>query len=443
MKSFTKKSLAIALSASLLSGCGVIKWGSKDKTPVLGDRQPVLGTELEIGIDAATAALPMALPGETANKSWEQSSGNASHSMGQLALPQSIGRAWSVSIGDGADKSSRLGSSPVVADGRIFTIDTKARVRAFSTQTGGNIWTTQFGAGEGNESSLYGGGVSYGSGRVYATNGLGDVVALNPENGSILWQVKPAGPMRGAPTVAGDVIYVTTQDNQLFQLNAADGKTNWSNAAALEIAGVFGTSAPAAARGTVIAGFSSGELNAYRYENGRAVWGDSLTRTSISTSVSSLSDIDADPVIDNGQVIAIGQGGRMVALDLLSGQRMWEINVSGISTPWVAGEWAFVVNNQAQVMAISRATGRVRWINQLPAYRNEKKKKDPINYVGPVLAGGRLIVAGNNGALININPDDGAFMSQTDTNASVSLQPVVADNMLFLLADNGTLIAYR
>ena len=110
---------------------------------------------------------------------------------------------------------------------------------------------------------------------------------------------------------------------------------------------------------------------------------------------------------------------------------------------WVAGEWAFVVNNQAQVMAISRATGRVRWINQLPAYRNEKKKKDPINYVGPVLAGGRLIVAGNNGALININPDDGAFMSQTDTNASVSLQPVVADNMLFLLADNGTLIAYR
>ena len=37
--------------------------------------------------------------------------------------------------------------------------------------------------------------------------------------------------------------------------------------------------------------------------------------------VSSLSDIDADPVIDNGQVFAIGQGGRMVALEIITGQR--------------------------------------------------------------------------------------------------------------------------
>ena len=117
---------------------------------------------------------------------------------------------------------------------------------------------------------------------------------------------------------------------------------------------MFGALAPAAAQGTVVAGFSSGELNAYRYENGRILWQDALARTSISTSVTSLSDIDADPVIDSGRVYAVGQGGRMVALELITGQRIWEINVAGISTPWVAGDWVFVVTDEAQLLAVVR-----------------------------------------------------------------------------------------
>ena len=234
-----------------------------------------------------------------------------------------------------------------------------------------------------------------------------------------------------------------SQDNQLYSLKAADGSTNWSNAAALEIAGVLGAAAPAIAQGTVVAGFSSGELNAYRYENGRQVWQDALSRTSITTSVASLSDIDADPVIDGGVVYAIGQGGRMVALDLFSGQRIWELNFAGISTPWVAGEWIFAINDRAQLVAINRASGKIRWINQMPRYRKSKSKSGPISYFGPVLAGERLVIAGSNGALINVSPIDGAFQSQTDINDGVSFQPVVANNTLYLLTDGGRLIAYR
>jgi outer membrane protein assembly factor BamB len=234
-----------------------------------------------------------------------------------------------------------------------------------------------------------------------------------------------------------------SQDNQIYSLRTADGSTNWSNAAALEIAGVFGAAAPSIGQGTVVAGFSSGELNAYRYENGRQVWQDALSRTSITTSVASLSDIDADPVIDSGVVYAIGQGGRMVALDLFSCQRIWELNFAGISTPWVAGDWIFAVNDKAQLVAIARRTGKIRWINQMPRYRDQKDRKGPISYVGPVLAGDRLIVAGSNGALINIEPAGGAFQSQVDLDDGVSFQPVVANNTLYLLTDSGKLIAYR
>jgi outer membrane protein assembly factor BamB len=206
---------------------------------------------------------------------------------------------------------------------------------------------------------------------------------------------------------------------------------------------VFGSASPAAGQGTVVAGFSSGEINAYRYENGRQVWQDELRRTSIRTSVSSLSDVDADPVIDGGQVIAVGQGGRMVALEITTGQRQWELNIAGISTPWVAGDWIFVVTDDAKLLCIARGNGHVRWISQLPAFDNPRSKRGQIDYSGPVLAGNRLILTGSNGAIINVDPTTGSFQSQTQIKAGVSLPPVVANSTLYIFDDNGQLHAFR
>jgi outer membrane protein assembly factor BamB len=442
MKSKSLRVAMLALAVVSASGCSILK-KSGPKTPVLGERVPVLTSELGVEVDPATAAVPMTLPAPVTNTEWAQSGGNAQKSMGHLALGSALGHAFSVSIGSGSTLSSRLGSAPVVAGGRVYTIDTKATVRAFDAQTGAQVWQTRFGVDKGNEASLYGGGIAFDSGRIYATNGLGYAAALDAGNGGIVWQVRPGGPLRGAPTVALGSVYVMSQDNQLYSLKQADGSTDWSVPASLEIAGVFGTASPAVGQGTVVAGFSSGELNAYRYENGRPVWQDALARTSISTSVSSLSDIDADPVIDNGQVFAVGQGGRMVALELISGQRMWELNIAGISTPWVAGDWVFVVTDEAKLIAIARMTGKIRWISQLRRFEKEKSKRGQISYSGPILAGNRLIVTGSNGALINVDPTTGAVQTQTSVRASISLPPIVANNTLYVLDDDGRLHAFR
>jgi outer membrane protein assembly factor BamB len=432
----------LMIAAGFASGCSLLN-KKGPKTPVVGERIAVLTSELDVAVDPETAARPLGLPGPVVNEAWNQPGGNASKSMGHLALGSALGQAFSVSIGEGTSTKARLGSPPVVADGRVFTIDTTSTVRAFDAQTGAAVWATQFGTERGNAASLYGGGVAVEGGRVFATNGLGFVAALDATNGGIVWSVRPGGPLRGAPSVADGTLYVTSQDNQIYSLKMADGATNWSNAASLEIAGVFGSAAPAIGQGTIVAGFSSGELNAYRYENGRLVWQDALSRTSMSTGVASLSDIDANPVIDGGQVFAVGQGGRMVALELNSGQRLWELNISGIATPWVAGEWVYVVTSDAKLIALARSNGKVRWINQLPGYQKEKSKRGQISYVGPVLAGGRLIVAGSNGVLVNIDPDNGSFQSQTGVGSGIHLAPVVANSMLYILDDKGQLHGYR
>jgi outer membrane protein assembly factor BamB len=442
MKSVRSRILLLTLAALAASGCGIFKKGTP-KTPVLGERVAVLATELDVAVDPATSSLPFSLPAAEANTEWAQAGGNAAKAMGHLALGQSLGQAWAVSIGAGGSLSQRLASAPVVGDGRVYTIDTQATVRAFDAQTGANVWATQFGYDRGNRASLFGGGVAFDNGRIYATNGLGYVAALDARNGGIVWQVHPTGPLRGSPTVVGDTLYVITQDNQIYSLKTSDGSTNWSQAAALEIAGIFGSASPAVGQGTVVAGFSSGELNAYRYENGRLVWQDQLARTSIRTSVASISDVDANPVVDNGQVLAVGQGGRMVSLELNSGQRQWELNIAGISTPWVAGEWVYVVTDDAQLLCVSRSNGKVRWIAQLPAFRNEKAKRGSIGYKGPVLAGGRLVVVSSEGTLINVDPANGSFQSQTNIKAGVHLSPVVANQTLYILDDDGRLHAFR
>jgi len=431
-------------AAFAASGCSILKRGGKPKTPVLGERIAVLTSEGDVAVDPETAAIPMTLPDAVANTEWTQSGGSASKSVGQVALGTALAPAFHVQAGRGSSLTARLASEPVVAGGRVYTIDTLGAVRSFDAQTGALQWASQTPYEERNNTpALYGGGIAYDNGRIYATNGIGYVSAIDVRTGGIVWKVRPGGPLRGAPTVAGDTVYVMSQDNQIYSLKEADGTTNWSQAAALEIAGVFGSASPAVGQGTVVAGFSSGELNAYRYENGRMVWQDALQRTSIRTSVSSLSDIDADAVIDRGQVIAIGQGGRMVALELTSGQRLWELNIAGIATPWVAGDWIFVITDDAKLLCVYRQNGHIRWINQLPQFEHIKSKKGQIDYSGPILAGGRLIITGSNGVMINIDPVTGSFQSQSNVGAGISLSPVVANNMLYIYDDSGRLTAYR
>ena len=435
--------VAVLIGAALAaSGCGVFKRG-KPKTPVIGERIAVLANEGAVEIDLPTAALPMNLPPAVANTEWTQSGGNAAKAVGQVALGTELARAFSINGGRGSSVTARLASSPIVANGRVYTIDTLGTVRAFDARTGAQFWASQTPTDKGNEASLYGGGIAYENGRIFATNGLGYVAAIDERTGGIVWKVRPGGPLRGAPTVVSGALYVMSQDNQIYSLKESDGSTNWSQAASLEIAGVFGSASPAVGQGTVVAGFSSGELNAYRYENGRQVWQDTLQRTSITISVSSLSDIDADPVVDNGQVFAVGQGGRMVALDLNSGQRIWEANIAGISTPWLAGDWLFVVTDEAKLLCLSRANGKVRWINQLPQFRKAKSKRGQLDYQGPILAGGRLIVVGSSGVIVNVDPVTGSYQSQTNVGAPISVPPVIANSTLYIFDDRGQLHAFR
>ncbi|MCB2013699.1 MAG: PQQ-binding-like beta-propeller repeat protein [Sphingobium sp.] len=433
----------LLLAVTSLSACGIVGGGKNKgpKTPVVGERVSILNTERDAEADPALATVPVILPAPYANSEWTQPGGNAAKLIGHVALSASPSQAWGTSI-SGSTSKARLAAAPVIADGKLYAIDADAKVIAMNAETGSRLWQTQMPA-EGNGRSRFGGGVSVQGDKVYVTTGVGDVAALDAANGSIVWKKAPGGPLRGSPTLAQGLVYVMSQDNQIFALDQNSGETQWSESGTLQSTGVFGVAAPAAAQGTVIAGFSSGELTTYRYENGRSLWGDALSRTSISTSVASLADIDADPVVDRGRVFAIGQGGRMASYELVSGQRLWEINVAGISTPAVVGDWVFVVTDKSKLLCIARASGKIRWISQLKRWRDEKDRKGSVRWTGPIAAGGKLILVSTDDDMVYVDPADGSVTAKIDTGHRMSLSPVVANNMLYILADDGRLTAYR
>lgn len=444
----TATRFAVPIMALALAGCGgggLFGGGGSDdpETPTVGNRIPILSRiATDISADPELASTAVIVPTATTNTTWSQAGGNAAKVPGHVTLSSSPSRLWTADIA-GTTNTRRLAAAPVIADGMLFVVDTSAVIYAFDANTGSRQWTHRIQVSGDLEDATFGGGASYENGRIYATNGVGDVVALDATNGSELWRVKPAGPLRGSPTVAFNNVFVMTQDNQIFSLDADSGEILWQRSAASGQTGVFGVAAPAAGQGTVIAGYSSGELVAYRYENGRELWSDALARTSISTQVGTLTDVDADPIIDQGRVYALGQGGRMAAYELLTGQRIWELTLAGISTPTVIGEWVFTLTDDAQLLAIQRNTGRIRWISQQERWREPEDREGPIFWTGPVLANSRLWIASSRGQVRSVDVMTGEASDFVRLDDGVSLPPVVANNTLYILDDGGKIHAWR
>jgi outer membrane protein assembly factor BamB len=261
--------------------------------------------------------------------------------------------------------------------------------------------------------------------------------------GKEAWRSNASGPIRGAPTVADGRVYVITVDNQLEVYATDDGRRLWTHSGTPEIAGLFGGASCAVEGDVVVVPYSSGEIFALRVENGRPLWNENLAATRRIDALSTLADIRGHPVIDRGRVYAISHSGRLVAIDLRTGERAWEQEIGGSDTPWVAGDFVYVLANEAQLFCLTRRDGRVRWATELPRYENPKRKKGLIQWSGPVLGSDRLIVVGSDGEAVSVSPYTGEPLGRIELSDNVYIPPIIAGETLYVLTDDGELAAYR
>jgi outer membrane protein assembly factor BamB len=426
-----------------LAGCS---WfgGDDDKVPLPGERLSVL--ELQRTLDPKDIAMDstgFVSPEMWANEFWPQAGGYPTHVLQHVGLrSEPLKKIWSANIGRGAQKNFPLTAQPVVFQGRIFTLDTDNKVSAFDIKTGKRIWRNSVRAKNEGE-NVISGGLGVGSGLLYVTNGYNEILALNPQSGGIFWRTKLPSPARAAPTILNDRVYVMTVDNALHALNARDGQKIWDYQGLSEVAGLVGAASPAVNGEIVVPAFSSGEIVALRLENGSVAWSDSLAPAVNVGGLSALPDIQAFPIMDKGQIFAISFGGRMAAFDERTGQRIWQKDMNGADTPWLAGNMIFVIAGNNDLTALSRDTGSIAWVTPLDERVREKENRNSLEWNGPILAGGRLIVTGPERLLLEIDPVDGKILRTLKLPAQAALQPIVASNTLFILTTDGDVIAYQ
>ena len=437
-----ERAAAAAAALSLAAMVALAACGRAQEPPLPGDRVSVLTLEDRVRPDPGIAGLEVRLPAPYVNEDWPQAGGHPSHAMHHLALRESVGLIWQTSIGAGANRDRRLTAAPVVAAGTIYTMDAVTVVSAFRASDGARQWRTSV-APDFEERGAIGGGLAYDGGVLYVATPFGQLHALNPSDASVRWVQDIGIPLRGAPTLAGGRVYVLSHDNRLHAVDAASGEQLWSHVGIQEVAGFVGAASPAVAGDLVVAPYSSGEVFALRGENGRVTWSDSLVRVGRIAPLGELSDIAGLPVIDRGIAFVVGHAGTMVAIDTRSGERIWEQKLASVQSLWVAGEFVFAVTVNAEVVALSRADGRVRWVQQLARFEDETRRRDPIQWTGPVLAGDRLLLGSNIGEVVAVSPYNGRILGSLRLSGGVTLPPIVSNGVLYLLTDSAILLAYR
>ena len=350
--------------------------------------------------------------------------------------------AWESRIGTGQVFRHVLTAPPIVAEGRIYTMDADAVIDAFDLETGRRLWHLATRRRKTTSSSNVGGGIAYADGTIYAATGLAELLAVDAVRGKVRWRVSTGTPVHSTPTVADGRVYFSTIDDRLVAADVADGKMAWTYTATGSFNALLGQPAPAYANGVVLAGFPSGELAAIRAEDGSTVWTDTLGGT-VGASPLEFASIRAEPVIAGDTAYAISVGGLMTATDMRTGRRIWERTISSGYTPVIAGDWMFVVTVNATVACLQLSSGHVRWTSVLPRFHSPIKKKEPIFWAGPILLNGKLVVVSSYGSMTTLDIEDGSIVGERKLRAPASQVPIAVGGTLLVLTDDGFLSAYK
>jgi len=445
MKSSLARGLSV-VSVVALSGCGSLdafNFFEEEEARLSGTRVALRDANAGSTIRVDAQGAEISLPAPVANADWPQLNGNATRSIGHVAAGDTLSLAWTADVGASSGSSGRIVSPPVAAGGRVFALDAGATVSSYDASSGAQVWSVNLTPDGEDAFDGFGGGVAFDSGRVFVSNGFGDLHALAAGSGEIEWTARLGAPSRAAPVVSNGRVFAVTRNNEIIAVNASSGKELWREQGLEQSAGILGGAAPAATGDLVVVPFSSGELNAYAAGSGRIGWIDDLTGSQGASGLSVLNDVSSDPVLSGGNVFAASQSGRFVAVDVRSGERLWTLNIGGLQAPFVAGNTVFFVSNLGVLVAIEKETGGVIWTSELGGFRDPGSREDPITWAGPILAGGKLLLTSDLGKLVSVDPSNGNVLGEVDLPGGATNAPIVAGGTVYVLTDGATLAAYR
>jgi len=395
--------------------------------------------------DGTNAARPIRLPAAERIADWGQRGMNTRNRPVHAALSAAPVEVWTTDIGQGNTRRQRIATDPVAADGRVFTMDSDAGLAATALATGAPLWSVDLTPGFDRGGGISGGGLAVAGGVVHATTNYGELVALAADSGRILWRQR-LGAGLGPPTVGGGAVYVMAADGRAWSVDAGNGRLLWTiPAAAMPDSIVSGGAAPAVGDGHVILPFPTGEIQAVFPRSGALFWGAHVAGGRRGAAYAAIGDITSDPVVAGDTVYVGNHSGWVVALDARTGARRWQARDGAYSPVLPAGDSVFFVSDRNELIRVDAATGARVWGVELPFYQRarENRRKAVFTHYGPILAGGRLVVASGDGTIRLFAPESGEPTGTLSIRGGAAAHPIVVDDTSLAVSEDGPLHAYR
>lgn len=274
--------------------------------------------------------------------------------------------------------------------------------------------------------------MSFSDGKLIINTGYNDIISVDIDSEKIEWIKKINSVSASYPVIDENRIYVLTTNNKTYALNKRNGEIEWIHSGIMKNTAILGIANPLIYRNMIISSYSSGEIYAVNKQTGETIWSKNLTEDIQSFTNFELTDIDATPIIKDGRIYAVNNSGKLVSLNVNIGQVIWEKNFSSITDFWLAGRFLYIINNDNILTCMEIGSGAVQWVNVLPKYKKEKKKKGLITYKNITMAGGNLLLVNNLKRVLVVSPIDGVVIKTIKLRGQAFDKPIFIDGKIYI-----------
>ncbi len=343
----------------------------------------------------------------------------------ELTPTLAVSERWRADSGEGSgDEVLALALGHL--DDRLFSAARDGRVTAFSLE-GAKLW-------ERHLDLPLSGGPGAGEGLVLVGSSEAWVIALDAGEGEERWRTRVSAEVLSTPAVGDGVVVVHTSDGRVFGLDAADGSRRWVFDRPEPALTLRGSSSPVIVDGNCLVGLAHGRLVNLAVATGDVQWEAEITPPAGRSELDRVNDVDADPVVYEGQVYAMAYQGHLAAVDLDSGEVLWRRELSGYAG--LARDWhqLYVTAADSQVWAIDPEDGATMW-------RQDKLLNRRLS--GPAVQGEALLVGDFEGWVHWLSLEDGHLLARARvSDAPIRATPLVLDDVAYVFAADGTLAAF-
>lgn len=442
-----KKYFAFIYLLFLLVGCSTLDstldyMGFKEKEKKLaGKRLDIIKINKDLSVDEQAKKESLNLSKQIFNLSWNQIGNLSTHNTENYLINNDPKFYWKRRVGDGEGTYNKIYAQPVGNDKAIFALDAEGKLVALNIENGEVLWKINVFPESESLNSNIDGGLALKNDNLIISNSYGDIININTENGEIRWKVN-GNPAQGSPTVYQDYVFQMTIYNELFVYNVYTGEEVWRYVSSFVSAISNGAQSPAVNSKVVIFPGNTGELFALDLSTGSLLWNSNLVIEGSLSGTLELNDIDSGPVIHNDLIFAASLSGIFVAVDTLSGAIVWDILIKTSNNPVINGNGVFILSDEGILINLLRNTGKIRWVNDIGEQIDIKEENKAV-CKGPLLAADNLWIVCQDKKVFKINPYDGSVINSFDLDSSSNISPIVIKDILIFYTEDAEVITYR